>query len=112
MEVGSGTGNSWTCSAARDALGATATLTCGDGGTGYHQTTMTVGDLVHVTGCSDSSFNTPTRTGGFAGEGPAALSGTNPAGLTVVYPNTGTALATATGCTLSNEQGFPQGYTF
>jgi hypothetical protein len=60
-----------------------------------------------VTGCSDSTFNVGNTV-----LGPPALTGTLLNGLTIVYSNPGTASATATGCTFSNAQGWPDYLTF
>ena len=43
---GGANGNQWICTAAENSAGTAATLTCADGGTGLHQTTMSPGDLV------------------------------------------------------------------
>lgn len=99
------TGYKWTnCSGSGD--GTTATLVCADPGTGAHQTDMQPGDPVAVTACSNTAFNT-TPTGGL---GPPALAGTLPAGLTVVYASSGT--GAVTGCSLSNQQGWPKWQTY
>jgi hypothetical protein len=92
----------WAATAARDSSGLTTTLTL-TGGLGFDITDMAVGDPVNVSGCSDASFNT-----GVTVMGPPALTGTLLNGLTIVYGNPGTASATATGCTVSNSQGWPR----
>jgi hypothetical protein len=119
VEVGGGS-NNWTASSAvRDPTGKFVTLTLVDGGPGLHKTTMSVGDLVHVQGCTDTTFNTPKHGGTFFAEGPIALAGTqsfitvagNPVPGPVVYPNVGTPNATSAGCLVFNNQGFQKGST-
>ncbi len=97
-----GTGNTWSASCTRDSAGATSncSLTSTAGGT---QSNFNVGDPIYVSGCTDASFNTSSTA-----MGPAALSGTTPTGLTVVYTNAGTANATTSGCTVANLQGWPR----
>jgi len=70
---------------------------------------MSPGDIVSVTACTDTTFNVgdPSLT-----MGPAALPGTSPTGLSVVYSNPGTANATSSGCRLSNYQGWPRNIEF
>lgn len=98
------------CTAVRDSLGQTATLTCVNSGTGMAQTDTSVGDPVIVSKCVDATFNAGVdATGkGLNTAGPPALAGTNPNGLTIVYANPGTANATTTGCTFDNFQGYPK----
>lgn len=119
VEVGGG-GNNWTASSAvRDPTGQFTTLTLVDGGAGLHKTTMGPGDLVHVQGCTDPTFNTPLHDVKFFGEGPMALQGTqsfvlvagNPVPGPVVYPNVGTPNATSAGCLVFNDQGFQRNFT-
>ena len=101
FRINNNDGNTWIASAARDATGAIATLTLTStaGGT---QSNMNVGDPVNVTGCTDSTFNTPPTSLTLA------ITGTSPTTLTVVYPNAGTANTSTTGCTFNNLQGWPQ----
>ena len=101
-----GGGNAWTATAQRDVLGMTATLTLVSQ-PGQAQSQVMVGDPVQVSGCSDATFNTdPTVMG------PAAMTGTNPSGLTILYLNPGAPNATATGCTFNNLQGYARYLTF
>jgi len=70
-----------------------------------------VGDPVVVTGCSDSTWNTPG--GNFTTQrGALAVAGTNPTGLTVVYANSSAVSSSATGCVVQNLEGFPAYMTF
>ena len=109
IQVG-GSFNNWSCTAIRSSN--VSQLTCADGGTGFHETTMLPGDLTQVSACSDTTFNTTNHSSTFFNKGFTAVGGTNPAGLVVFYNNTGANVSTpVTGCTLSNHQGFPQGYT-
>ena len=95
-------GPSFPCTATRDAQGANTTLACQPCQTDCTYTGISPGDPVSVDTCSDASFNSiSTRTK----EGPRALAGTDPLGLTVVYPNRGTPNATSS-CTLYADQGY------
>ncbi len=105
FRVNNNDGNTWAASAVRDSTGTIATLTL-TSVAGATQSDMNVGDPVNVTGCPDATFNTSTT--GLV----LAVSGTSPTTLTVVYPNSGTANASTTGCTFNNLQGWPQYLTY
>ncbi len=92
-------GTTWAATAVRDSSGLTSTLTL-TSAAGQTVSDQNIGDPVTVTGCSDSTFNVGNTV-----MGPPALTGTLVNGLTIVYSNSGTANATATGCTFSNAQG-------
>jgi hypothetical protein len=99
-------GAAWAATAVRDSLGLTTTLTL-TSTAGGAQTDTQIGDPVQVTGCTNTSFNTT-----ITGLGPAALTGTNPNGLTVVYSNPGTANQTDSTCTYNSIQGYVNHLTF
>jgi hypothetical protein len=101
-------GTAWTgVTAARDVTGTIATLTL-PSSAGIAESTVSVGDPIQVSGCTgDAAFNTTSTA-----MGPLAIAGTLPTGLTVVYLNTGTASGTATGCTVSIGQGWPNYLTY
>ena len=101
-----GAGLTWSAAVSRDVLGLTSTLTL-TSAAGQAVSDSNVGDPVSVSNCSDPTFNTdPTVLG------PPAMAGTLTNGLTIVYSNPGAAGATATGCTYSEIQGWPQYLTF
>jgi stage V sporulation protein SpoVS len=82
---------------------------------GFQQTSIAVGDLVQISGCTaQTGFNTPTITSGvhtYAGLGTPALSGTISNGSTVVFANTRVGPNTidnSYSCQLSYVQGFPR----
>jgi len=89
----------------------TVSLVCGNGGAGLQETQIFPGDPVLVTGCSDSTWNSPTGTGNnftlSTSRGAIALSGTNPYGLTVVYSQPSASSSSATGCVVQNMEGVP-----
>ena len=97
----------WTCTASRSGTTGNITLTCADGGTGFHQTNVLAGDPVSVSGCADATFNTGTGGLGPSGQpnGPPALTGTDGI-LTVVYNTGTTGSASTTGCTLNTNIGW------
>jgi hypothetical protein len=103
-----GAANTWVASVLRDPTGSftTATLTAA---AGLGQSDFNVGDPVNVSGCSDTTFNTGQDT-----MGPAALVGTVPTGLTVVYtnPGTGGGGTGVTGCIVTNIQGWSDWVNF
>jgi len=80
---------------------------------GMKQTDINVGDHIVITGCKDTSFNTPTGrvSGAHIGPllGPAALAGTLFNALTVVYSDNGTGGASESSgkCQLNYLQGWP-----
>lgn len=103
--------NTFICSASRDSSGL-VTLTCASGGQGYNETGVSEGDIVQVTGCGDSTFNTPfASTNNQSAAHVVAGSGTSPGGLIVYYKTSGRKTST-TGCVLSNEGGWGLGVTF
>ena len=102
-------GETFICSGAN--ANGTITLSCAAGTTGLLETQIQPGDPIVVTDCSDSTWNTPG--GNFTTQrGAPALSGTNPAGLTVVYSQAGAVSSSATGCLVQNLEGFPSNLSF
>jgi len=114
-------GEHWNGTMTRDATGTVATFiaTCttdvggncplGPPPLGFQQTQIQIGDHVAVTGCTvDSGFNTPANGSGVV-LGAAALYGTLPSGLTVVFPNAGTpnSVDSSGNCQITNTQGYP-----
>jgi hypothetical protein len=97
-----GAQNSWSATVLRDPTGSFTTATL-ISAAGLGQSDFNVGDPVNVSGCSDTSFNTGQDT-----MGPAALEGTVPTGLTVLYTNPGSAGTGSgvTGCVVTNIQGW------
>jgi hypothetical protein len=95
----------WSATATRDALGQTTTFTL-TAGSGNGATDFSLGDPLTSTGCSDATFNVGNTV-----MGPPVLAGstlgTTAPPLTLIVNNPGTANATATGCTVSNAQGYP-----
>ena len=69
---------------------------------GVNQSTVNAGDPIQIANCSDTTFNSDP-----AQMGPLAQAGTVPTALRISYRNSGTANATATGCTVSIGQGWP-----
>jgi hypothetical protein len=109
MKFNSG-GSTWTgCTASHS--GATVTVDCTasvDNIIGHHQHDINPGDLVLVAGCTPTDFN----TGAVTQMGVQATPATNPATLIATYVlPTAPSTATATGCSLSNYQGFPRNVT-
>jgi hypothetical protein len=104
-------GSIWNgCSATKS--GATVHLDCTgspDNAIGMHQTDTRVGDLVQITGCTDTTYNTGT----VSQRGVAAVSPTVPTDLNVYYtlPVAPTGTST-TGCSFTQYQGFPRNVTF
>ena len=101
FRVNNNDASTWAATVARDAAGLTSTLTL-TSASGQTQSNMSVGDPIYVSGCSDTTFNTSSTAL------TPTISGTVPTALTVIYSNVGTANATATGCTVSNVQGWPR----
>jgi hypothetical protein len=114
MQTGTG-GNSFTANCVRDSSGVntTCTLTAIDVGF-LIQSGMSVNDAVTTTNCGDATF----QVGGVTGVGPLAITPTVPTGLTVTFPNAGTANASTTctttgnGIGLSNYQGYGRNVNF
>jgi hypothetical protein len=70
---------------------------------GWSVTKVSTGDYLEVSGCSDSSFDTGTPTP------PVQVISGNPDTLgPIVYANTGTGNASATGCTMNYKMGWPR----
>ena len=101
FRVNNNDGATWSASASRNATGTLSTLTLTTT-PGFTQSDMNVGDPTNVTGCADASFNTSATSLTLAS------AGTSPTTLTVVYPNTGAANASTTGCIFNNLQGWPR----
>lgn len=105
-------GQAFICSGTN--LSGTISLICGNGGAGLQETQIFPGDPVIVTGCSDSTWNSPTGTSNnfSISRGALALAGTNPYGLTVIYSQPAAVSATATGCVVQNMEGYPANVQF
>ncbi len=86
----------------------TITLTCDGSVIGLQQTQIRPGDTFTVTSCSTANWNFPAVSTNVwqTTKGATALSGTTPAGLTIVYSNPSATGATATGCVVQ-QQGAP-----
>lgn len=94
------------CTNLRDASGINSTITC-PSSEGYTQTDVSVGDMIHIDGCADSTFSNSTLHAlGFR-----AIAPTDPTALAITYANAGTPNASTTGCILHTASGWGRNLT-